>query len=215
MTPNSERTNYPLSWPEHWPRTDKYRVKSAQFHDKTIAGAVEILVKEVNRLNGKHATFDDPKLIISTNLRPKLGGLPASGQAQPTDKGVAVYFDLRLPTPTGTKTIPVALACDRWDRVEHNLYAIAKHIESLRAQERWGVGRVEQAFRGYTAIPEKTSGVAWWVTLGTAHNATEDDVRSRYIELSKTHHPDKGGDPERFMEIKQAYDQAQALFRDQ
>lgn len=209
MTPNSERTNYPLSWPEHWPRTDKYRVKSAQFHDKTIASAVDILVKEVNRLNGRYVTFDDPKLIISTNLRPKLGGLPASGQAQPTDKGVAVYFDLKLPN----KAIPVALACDRWDRVEHNLYAIAKHIEALRAQERWGVGKVEQAFRGYVAIPERTNGIAWWITLGTAHNATEEQITEAFRALANVHHPDKGGDPEKFMEIRQAYDQAQALFR--
>lgn len=206
---NSEKTNYPLCWPDNWPRT-KYPSR-ARFEEKTIAFAVTLLTQEVNRLNGTYANYDDPKVIVSTNLKPKLSGLPAGGQAQPQDKGAAVYFELRIQA----RKLPVALACDKWDRVEHNLYAIAKHIEALRAQERWGVGRVEQAFRGYLAIPEKTSGVSWWVALGVDHNATEDQVRARYLELSKVHHPDipGTGDADKWMAIKQAFDQAQALFR--
>ena len=103
---------------------------------------------------------------------------------------------------------PVALACDRWNRVECNVWAIAKHIESLRAQDRWGVGNIEQAFRGYMAIPERTGGSNWWETLGVLINASPDQVREAYRILAKKHHPDVlGGNAELFRRVNEAYQQ--------
>lgn len=211
----TERTNYPLCWPENWPRTNPAWIQQSRFKGNTVASSVRAITNEVNRLNNRHWDFDDPKLIISTNLKPRLDGLPSGGQAQPADRGVAVYFELarRDSARRSLAPLPVTLACDKWSRVEDNLWAIAKHIEALRGQERWGVGRIEQAFRGYTAIPERTGGISWWTVLQVDHNATEDQVKSRYLELAKQHHPDKGGDPEEWMKIRQAFDQAQALFR--
>lgn len=74
------------------------------------------------------------------------------------DRGAAVYFEM--------KGKPVSLACDKWNRVEDNIWAIAKHIEALRGQQRWGVGSIEQAFRGYTALPAigESSASEWWKT---------------------------------------------------
>ena len=42
--------------------------------------------------------------------------------------------------------------------------------------------------------------------LGLAPGATKEEVRAAYRELAKKHHPDKGGDPERFQEVQDAYD---------
>jgi len=52
----------------------------------------------------------------------------------------------------------MCLACDRWDKVQDNIYAIAMTIEPLRGIERWGSGSmVEQAFTGFFALPAPKS----------------------------------------------------------
>lgn len=113
-----------------------------------------------------------------------------------TDPGAAVYFNLRYERVNKYITMPVALACDRWNTVEENLSAIGRHIEALRAQERWGVGRIEQAFRGYTAIPEKTGGISWWEVLQVTINASADEIRDSYHRMAKIFHPDSGTHPD-------------------
>ena len=42
-------------------------------------------------------------------------------------------------------------------------------------------------------------------TLGVDKNATQDELKKAYRKLSKEHHPDKGGDEEKFKEISEAY----------
>jgi len=42
--------------------------------------------------------------------------------------------------------------------------------------------------------------------LGLSKGAEQDDIRSAYKSLAKIHHPDKGGDPEKFKEIQQAHE---------
>lgn len=147
------------------------------------------------------------KEILSTNVRLRIDGAPYSNQAQPADPGAAVYFEL--------KGRPVSLACDKWLRVEDNVWAIVKHIEALRGQERWGVGSVEQAFGGYMQLPApgQTSGSQWWTVLGVPINASVEQVREAYLLLVKKHHPDHGGEAELFMRVKEAYQQFEAIQR--
>lgn len=156
------------------------------------------LARELNLLGAR-------KEVLSTNVQLRLDGLPYSNRAQPDDPGAAVYFDL--------KNKPVSLACDKWRRVEDNIWAIIKHIESIRGQARWGVGNVEQAFRGYMALPApgQTSGANWWQTLGVAINATPGQVREAYLQLVKKHHPDRQGDPELFRRVQEAWQQFERI----
>jgi hypothetical protein len=42
-------------------------------------------------------------------------------------------------------------------------------------------------------------------TLGLVHPVTVAEIKQRYRQLSQQHHPDKGGDADRFVEIQQAY----------
>jgi len=125
--------------------------------------AFQILCGEMERLGTK-------SWLMSCNRARRRDGQPYSDRSQPADTGVAVYFDL--------KGRQVSLACDKWNRVEDNVWAIAKHVEALRGQERWGVGSIEQAFRGY---------------------------------MAKKHHPDRGGDPELFRRLNEAWEQFQAM----
>lgn len=45
----------------------------------------------------------------------------------------------------------------------------------------------------------------YYQTLGVDKTASQDDIKRAYRRLASQHHPDKGGDTERFQEIQQAY----------
>lgn len=190
---NAPKEAYPLSWPERWPKPPHRW--SSQFGDRSIAAARDEVMRQLGMLGARG-------VIISSNLRLRQDGLPMGGQAQPADPSVAVYFTL--------KEKPHVLACGKWNRVQDNLWAIAKDIEATRGKARWGVGTVEQAFRGYQALPETSSGSAWWAVLGVTINATPDQVRDAFRAKAKLYHPDSGTEPnhEKMVEVNRAYEQA-------
>jgi len=46
----------------------------------------------------------------------------------------------------------------------------------------------------------------YYETLGVSRNAEKLDLKKAYRKLASQHHPDKGGDTEKFKEIKEAYE---------
>ena len=46
----------------------------------------------------------------------------------------------------------------------------------------------------------------YYKTLNINRNATQDEIKKAFRKLSKTHHPDKGGDENIFKELSEAYD---------
>ncbi len=46
----------------------------------------------------------------------------------------------------------------------------------------------------------------FYTTLGVQRNATPDEIKQAYRRLAAKHHPDRGGDSEKFKEIQLAYD---------
>ncbi len=46
----------------------------------------------------------------------------------------------------------------------------------------------------------------YYNTLGITNNATPDEIKKAYRKLAMQHHPDKGGDPEKFQKITEAYE---------
>lgn len=182
---------YPLSWPEGWRRTRPASRSYSNFGLHSIAACADKIINEVRLMPGS-------RCVISSNMRLRLDGLPYSNQRQPEDTGAAVYFRYN--------DKPVVFACDQWRTVEENLWAIAKHLEALRGQERWGVGNLEQAFTGYVALPAPEQ---WWQVLGVSPEATPDEVRAAYRELARQTHPDRGGDHDKFVRVQAAYERAE------
>lgn len=182
---------YPLSWPVGWARS-KSRARAA-FADHTLAQARDVILHELFLLGVRGAS----QVVFSTNVELRRDGLPRSGRRTPDDPGAAVYFILNGQ--------PKVLACDRWTRVEDNLWAIGLHIEAIRGQQRWGVGTVDQAFAGYPALP--VPGTNWWEVLKVDKNANEETLRYAYRFAVKRSHPDAGGNQEEFLRIQKAWEQ--------
>jgi hypothetical protein len=67
----------------------------------------------------------------------------------------------------------------------------------------------QYAYSASTQTPPRPKTVpAWCKTLGLKQTATPKEIKSRYRELAKKYHPDKGGDPKKFAEIQNAYEDA-------
>lgn len=167
---------YPLQWPQGRPRTAWDARRRSAFKDfgkpLTIAVALGRLQAEIDRLGAD-------VYVLSANLVLRLDGLPKSGQSEPADPGVALYFQL------GGK--PHCLPCDTYDRAADNIAAIAKHIEATRAIERYGVATLSEMFAGFTALPAPNAKRSWRAVLGltetsysprAAHRHCRHDQRS-------------------------------------
>ncbi len=185
---------YPLQYPTGWKRT-KYP-KYARFGEHSLAYARDRLIEELNRLGAKD-------VIISTNIPLRLDGLPRATYKTPEDKGVAVYFKL----DGQDQCFP----CDRWNKIEHNMWAIMKSIEALRGIERWGGGdMVKASFRGFSALP-------YYEPIITAPSYFDDcktleEVKIKYKHKLKYMHPDVGGSNEDFIELQRQYKESKQKF---
>ncbi|KAK6138015.1 hypothetical protein DH2020_028242 [Rehmannia glutinosa] len=54
--------------------------------------------------------------------------------------------------------------------------------------------------------PKKSDNTKYYEILGVSKNASQDDLKKAYRKSAIKNHPDKGGDPEKFKEIAQAYE---------
>lgn len=188
------RSAYPLAWPDEWPRTT--RRGSAQFRT-SLSGALGNVNDELRRF-GSDSGKKVESLLISSNV--------TLADQRPADPGVAIYF-----TWDGLDT---CIAVDRYERVEHNLQAIAKVIEAERTKLRHGgLNLVRAAFRGYAKLPPPStmnaSSAPWRDVLGVGPKATLDDVTAAYKVLRSKYHPDRpSGDKEKFTAVYGAYERA-------
>lgn len=195
---------FPLSWPAGWKRTPLSSRTRARFSqsssDLTVAQATKRVIGELCRMGVR-----DWQLIISSNLQLRNDGLPRSGQREPDDPGVAVYW--RDSTQDGHPMR--CMAVDRYDRVADNLAAIAATLDAMRAIERHGGAEVlNRAFTGFTALPGAGSSEHWSDVLEVDRDATREQIDAAYRRLRSQHHPDRGGDAEQFHRITKAYEEA-------
>ncbi|KAM7522639.1 hypothetical protein LguiA_012541 [Lonicera macranthoides] len=54
--------------------------------------------------------------------------------------------------------------------------------------------------------PKKSDNSKYYDILGVSKNASQDDLKKAYRKAAIKNHPDKGGDPEKFKELAQAYE---------
>ncbi len=191
---------YPLTWPPGWKRTLASSRGNSLFinRDKSklgIADGVRRVLEELRRLGVK-----EEDVIISTNIRPTLGGRSVEGTGAIPDPGVCVYWT--------DKQGQRCIAIDRYKGVGGNLGAIAATLEAMRAIERHGGAAIlERAFTGFTALPPASGQEQPWEILGTHASAPREEIEIAYRRAAAKAHPDRlTGSHEQMTRVNAAYE---------
>lgn len=181
---------YPLQWNPAIVRTE--RPKRSNFGSRSAFAAGRELVRELNLLEGKD-------IVISSNLKSKLDGSFYANQGIVDDTGICVYFKL--------KGKEKCFACDKWDLVQDNIWALKLNIQAIRGMERWGGSNfMDGLFTGFKALPDPSDGIVTSVQY-FVDCTDEEQVKERFKKLAKELHPDVGGNAEEFQEMKRQYEQ--------
>lgn len=184
---------YPLQWTPQQQRTKK--PTRARFGGHSISYAGDLLIDELRMLGAERCT-------ISSNLQVRARGGGFLANQRLDDTGVVVYFDL--------KGSGKAMACDRWDLVEHNLWALYLSVKAIRGLERWGGSEfLDGLFTGFKALPSPDDVIISEQDYFGGCN-TEEELKQRYRTLSKELHPDMlEGSNEKFNIMSKQYQRLQ------
>lgn len=180
---------YPLTWPQGFPRTQR-RLGGA--FKATLAGALQNVETSL-RLFASDSGKKAEALVISSNV--------TLGAQRPPDPGVAIWF-----TWDG---LQVCIPVDRYDKVEANLQAIHHIIEARRTELRHGgLDIVRATFTGFRLLPAPADAHTWREVFGFKHeDAVSRGALDKAFKVKRSEaHPDKGGSPEAFRVVQQAYE---------
>jgi len=98
------------------------------------------------------------------------------------------------------------------EEITTNLAAVELVIHSRVLSIERKIETLEQAFAGYKQLPATAgSGTTPYTILGLAENADFEIITAVYKRLVLKHHPDQGGDSERFRAINDAYNEIRDL----
>ncbi len=202
---------FPLCWPDGWRRTPSDSRAYGRFNkgerrysadrssswirkqDLTVSDGLQRILEQLQAMG-----IERQDIVISTNVRTRLDGLPRSGEREPTDPGAAVYWQ----DPNGKRKR--CMAIDRYTKVADNLAAIAATLDAMRSIERHGGAEIlDRAFTGFVALPAPEQP---WQVLGVPMAASRDEIEQAYRRLAMTHHPDRGGEASAMARINSARD---------
>ena len=178
---------FPLHWPAHVRRYDGVRALGG--FQVTPDTATRDLLAEVGRSGGTD-------LVISTNRPVRRDGLPRADAREPSDPGVAVYFQ--------RKGQRICIPCDSFDRVWKNIRAIGLSIRDMRGPESRGCAAItDQAFTGFLALPSPTATRPPHQVLGIKPDATADQISAARKSKARELH----GNDAAMAEVNVAHDQ--------
>lgn len=192
ITSLDQVSDFPLTWPDAKTRC-AHRMRSR--FDASLAKAHREVSDEMGRWNVGNAH------VIS---------MAPAFRRTTTDPGVALWFLMPLRSGQQKRELRV-IACDNYDIQEHNLYAIAKTLYSLRAIERWGAYSLEQAVEGARPMLPAPDGMGkrpWWEVLSVASNWPLEAIEMKYQKLAKSAHPDAGGSEDAMAALNAAITEA-------
>lgn len=150
-----------LCWPDDQPRT-AYRGDSA-FKGRELDRETRLIEDELGRWGVKH-------YIISRNNARIFAG----------DPGIAVWW-----TDPSDKTLH-RMACDKWRKLADNARAIYKTLDHLRAIERYGAYKKEQAAEGTKLKQLPAPDVAWWQVIAVDRDWPLPAIEGMYRNAMKS-----------------------------
>lgn len=181
---------YPLKWNNRIPRTT--RPKSSAFGSRSVSFAGIELERELSLLGGT-------QVVITSNLKTKIGGGFYAQQGRIEDAGICVYLSFNGKSK--------CFACDKWDLPQDNIWALKLNVSAIRGMERWGGSNfMDGLFSGFASLPDPNN------ALHTAPDyflscQNQEQTKLKYRELVKKMHPDVGGSTQEFQELKRQYEQ--------
>lgn len=189
-----------LDWPLGRPIT--HRAKPSRFEQRSLSKCLDALEAELRRLGASDVVLTANWEVSANTRRPNV--------AQPRSRidhfGVSVFWRRRQRS--------YQLACDSYPSWEENLWALAKHIEAVRAQERYGVATLEEAFKGAElALPAAAHDRAPHDLLGLSESQARDRaaVDQAYRTKARAAHPDTGGSADQMAALTAARDRLYTL----
>lgn len=189
-----------LDWPAGFERTSPADRASGGKYRVTIPKAFNDLEADLDRIGVEEYryAFDAPTR--------KRDGRPYR-RANPDDPG----FVLRW-TMDGDQ---YAVACDHYDEFRANVRTVGLYLREKRKMEQRPVATGESEFANARLPPgdDETAVVAPAAreppheVLGVAEDADPAVVKAAARQLKKKHHPDNGGNRDRFQQIVEAEDE--------
>ena len=183
--------------PADRPGEGKFRwfAHSDQHRPRIAPHRVQVHVKRSNVSPGHAVTV----FVQAWSTAQSVGG---AGRSSKSVSGFRPTGDPPPAPPRGAATLashrwtmrhvgkPKVFACDKWNRVADNVAAIARHIEALRAVDRYGVGEMEQVLAGYTALQPSAEDWRSVFAFGPDETPKFSEVVRRFKAAMSRAHPD-------------------------
>lgn len=170
----------PLSWPDSIPVTSLMQQRSDNGFspDIPLTDAVNFLKEEIDAAGiGQAVLYTDYEQPHVERLRKKVG----------SRTGACLHIKYR--------ERGYIITCDRWQRLEHNIYAMHLAIRQWCNMERWGIGSLSSLMAGFEVdrAPESSSADGEQENIaeclkefGLGSNATLEDATAIYHRRAKT-----------------------------
>lgn len=94
------------------------------------------------------------------------------------------------------------------ERIDAAIHATLNEAGRQAEFEAWA--RQSGAYARFHAFLDRPVVASPFEVLGVRRDATPQELKSAFRALCKQHHPDVGGDPQKFIEVKEAYDRISA-----
>ncbi|UXA19507.1 molecular chaperone DnaJ [Mycobacterium sp. SMC-4] len=190
-----------------WPTEFTRSRRDAPFRS-TFTSTIELLDRELRQLDPKDRHY--PPSVLQLALRERdfrIDGMPRAN-SYPEHPGVILNIEPR-------NKPAMSFPCDTFTDWRDNLRAIALTLEALRKMDRYGTTNTGQQYRGWQALPEKSSVRAFTVddaeqflrSLAGEEGAGLDigTVQQAYRRAARVTHPDhNGGDRTRWNLVEAA-----------
>jgi hypothetical protein len=193
----------PLSWPESIPVTAKMQQRSDNGFsaDMSLTDSINFLKDEIEAAGINHAVlYLDVEQPQVERLRKKVGSRTgACLHIKYRDKGYII-------------------TCDRWQKMEHNIYAMHLAVRQWLNMQRWGIGWLSMLMAGFEIeagydindTPSSAEDIAECLkAFGLGSTATLDDATAIYHRRAKAY----ANDSEKLVKLNLQMDELRIYFQ--
>lgn len=192
------KTEYPLTWPLGYARSATRQ--EGQFK-QDLASSTKELRRQLELLGAENV------LISSNNPLGTWQSAKSISDAErkaARDPGAAVYFR--------RKKKDLVLACDSFDKVWKNIYAIALIIDGIRRSERYNIpGFLDNVFSGFQKLLPGSYKDPW-LLLGVKEYSSDAEIDAAYKDKARRfNEAGTEPNPDMMRDINWARDEAKRL----